>query len=65
MQSEARPQWLSDLDLAQRYSVSRITIWRWSKAGQIPKPRKLGANTTRWNADEMDAHDKRVMESAA
>lgn len=65
MQHEVTPQWLSDRDLAQRYSVSRITIWRWSKAGQLPKPRKLGGNTTRWYAPDIEAHDNRVRGAAA
>jgi len=64
MQSETVTKWLSDSDVARRYSVSRITIWRWTKAGHLPKPRKLGANTTRWHIDDLDAHDKRVMEAA-
>ena len=41
--------------LAQVLSVSEVTIWRWSKAGRLPKPRKLGANTTRWNVGEVRA----------
>jgi prophage regulatory protein len=57
MQPETGTKWLSDQDVASRYGVSRITVWRWSKAGQFPKPRKLGANTTRWLASEIEAHD--------
>lgn len=60
-----QPAWLSDRDLALRYSVSRITIWRWARAGNIPKPRKLAANTSRWSADEIEAHDQRMIEGAA
>ena len=42
------PEFASDTDLARRYSVSRASIWRWSKEGIIPKPQKLGPNCTRW-----------------
>jgi predicted DNA-binding transcriptional regulator AlpA len=33
--------YLRDIALAQRYSVSRPTIWRWLKKGALPKPIKL------------------------
>jgi len=55
------PIWLSDLQLAQRYGVSRVTIWRWAKEGRIPSPRKIGPNTTRWSRAELDALDARMM----
>jgi prophage regulatory protein len=38
----------SDKDLSARYRVSRNTIWRWAKIGDMPKPVKLGPNCTRW-----------------
>ena len=41
--------------LAQLFSVSDITIWRWAKTGRLPKPSKLGSNTTRWNVGEVRA----------
>ena len=41
--------------LAQVLAVSEVTIWRWSKDGRLPKPRKLGANTTRWNVGQVRA----------
>ena len=41
--------------LAQVLAVSEVTIWRWSKDSRLPKPRKLGANTTRWNVGEVRA----------
>ena len=59
------PAWLSDRDLAQRYAVSRITVWRWARGGVIPKPKKLGPNTSRWSAAEIEQHDQRKMEGAA
>ena len=66
MQRDTTPAWLSDLDVARRYGVkSRITVWRWSQAGHIPKPRKIAPNTTRWSAAELDAHDARLMNEVA
>ena len=41
--------------LAQVLVVSAVTNWRWSKDGRLPKPRKLGANTTRWNVGQFRA----------
>ena len=35
------------------YGVSSASIWRGVKAGIIPKPRKLTANTTVWNVGEL------------
>lgn len=45
---EAVFAYLSDSQLAQRYNVSRATIWRWSSEGRIPKPVKLTPGCTRW-----------------
>ena len=44
---------LKDTELAAIYGVSRATIWRWSKDGTIPKPTKIGANTSRWDGAEL------------
>lgn len=35
--------------------VGPATIWRWSKAGHLPQPFKLGPSTTVWDAAEIDA----------
>lgn len=47
--------WLSADDLADKFRVSRNTIWRWSREGRLPAPIKLGEGTTRWRADEVCA----------
>ncbi|MFZ6689022.1 helix-turn-helix transcriptional regulator [Undibacterium sp. SXout11W] len=33
--------------------VSHPTIWRWVKAGRLPSPVKLGANTTAWRVGDL------------
>ena len=53
-------KWLSVKKVAERYEVTPMTVWRWSKQGWIPKPRKLSPGCTRWNADELDQHDREV-----
>ena len=48
---------LSVTQMAERYSVSPDTIWRWSQAGYIPKPVKINRQVTRWRLDEVEARD--------
>jgi prophage regulatory protein len=31
-----------------RLSVSKNTIWRWSRTGDFPQPVRLGPRVTRW-----------------
>ena len=47
-------KYLSDKDLAERYSVHRATPWRWVKSGDMPKPVKLGG-ATRWRLSDLVA----------
>ncbi len=35
--------------------VAPSTIWAWVRRGKFPKPIKLGANTTVWNATDIEA----------
>ncbi len=41
--------------IKQRLSVSGSSIWAWVKAGKFPKPIKLSANCTAWNAADVEA----------
>lgn len=34
---------------------SRVTIWRWEKAGEFPKHRKIGKRSVAWLSSEVDA----------
>lgn len=49
--------------VAERYDCSVQTIWRWVRQGQLPKPVKLGPNTTAWAEEELDAHDQALAEA--
>jgi len=51
-----REQFYSAADLAARYQVHFITIWKWSKSGKLPKPIRLGGNTTRWRPSDIARH---------
>ena len=35
--------------------VSPATVWRWVREGKLPKPFKLSASVTVWNASEIEA----------
>jgi predicted DNA-binding transcriptional regulator AlpA len=50
-------QYVSDVQLAERYAVNRCTIWRWSKQGILPKPVQLSENCTRWRLDLIERRD--------
>jgi len=63
MQPETNAAWLTDRDLAVRYNVHRITIWRWSREGRLPKPRKLTTQTSRWSAAEIERHDASILQN--
>tara|TARA_B100000949_G_C14208937_1_gene419404 strand:+ start:807 stop:995 length:189 start_codon:yes stop_codon:yes gene_type:complete len=46
---------LCDTDLANRYGVSRNTIWRWARDYEgFPKPVKLSPGSTRWKLSEIE-----------
>jgi prophage regulatory protein len=52
-------EYLSDVDLADRFAVSRITIWRWTSEKLLPKPVRIGRGCTRWRKSEVDEHESR------
>lgn len=35
------------------FSTSASNVWRWVKKGIIPRPRKLGPQTTVWNVGDL------------
>jgi len=47
--------YLADTQLADRYSVSRSTIWRWSHNGRLTKPVKISPGCTRWRLADIEA----------
>jgi prophage regulatory protein len=42
-------------ELASLINLHPITIWRWQATGRLPKPIKLGPNTTVWRASDIAA----------
>ena len=41
-------------ELAQRLGISRVTLWRWERAGRIPKKHEVGPNVTGWLEREIE-----------
>lgn len=52
--------YLSDRQVAQRYGVSRPTVWRWSSEGRLPKPIRLSPGCTRWRLDMLQKFETNI-----
>lgn len=50
---------LSDREVARRYSVSRPTVWRWVKeVDSFPQPVKIAKGTTRWRLNDLEEYER-------
>jgi predicted DNA-binding transcriptional regulator AlpA len=60
-------QYYSKSDLARRWKVHHVTIWRRVKAGELPPPVEILPNVYRWSDDVIAAYeaDRRVPEEYA
>lgn len=47
--------YLTDKQIAERYGVSRQTVWRWVQNDQFPKNVKLSPGSTRWKLSDLEA----------
>jgi predicted DNA-binding transcriptional regulator AlpA len=52
------PEFISDKDVANRYGVSRTTVWRWASSGDFPQPRKLSPGCSRWAVHEIELWER-------
>ena len=43
--------------VAERYGVSKHSIWRWKNEGRIPAAVQLGPNCTRWRLSDLIEHE--------
>ncbi|WP_211314944.1 helix-turn-helix transcriptional regulator [Thioalbus denitrificans] len=41
--------------LCRELSISRTTLWRWTRAGDFPAPVKVGGGVTSWFVHEVEA----------
>ena len=64
--SPPEKRFLSDKDLARRYSVSRPTIWRWAKnLDGFPVPVQITPGTSRWSLEELQAYDRALLQRSS
>lgn len=56
---------LSDKQIASRYSVARSTIWRWVKTSDFPAPLKLATGCSRWRMADVEEWEKSRFGGAA
>lgn len=58
--------YFSDAQLAERFRVSKPTIWRWVKSVQdFPAPIKFSPGCTRWAGSQIQEYERRKVELAA
>ena len=41
--------------VAALHGISNVTVWRWSRSGQLPAPHRRGGITA-WNVGELRRH---------
>ena len=46
--------YITDRAVAERYQVSRATIWRWAQGKRFPDPIKLSSGCTRWRLADIE-----------
>lgn len=60
----ADERYLSDIKVAERYCVSRPTVWRWAKHREdFPAPLKVSEGISRWRLSDLIAFDSGIQES--
>ena len=47
--------------VAERYNVSKDTIWRWRRKGDFPSPMKLSEKTVRWRLSDLEEWESRCV----
>jgi predicted DNA-binding transcriptional regulator AlpA len=51
-------------DLAKRYRVHVITIWKWVSSGNLPRPMRIGPNTRAWRSTDIEAWEAKRAKAA-
>ena len=52
--TQSAPQFLRLPQVIERIGLSKPSIYRLMKAGQFPRPVKLGSRASGWRVDELD-----------
>ncbi len=55
--------YLSIQKVAQRYSISKSTIYRWVGEGNFPEHKVLGENCSRWHIEDLIAWERQAVEN--
>ena len=50
-------RYLTAAQLAERYGVTRVSIYDWIKRGILPPGEIVGVRRRRWRSDLIEAHD--------
>ena len=45
--------YLTDIQVAERLTISKSTVWRWKDEGKLPKAVRIGPNVTRWRLSDI------------
>ena len=53
-------RFLSYADLEEHYGKSRVTLWRWVRAGLLPAPYETGPNSVGFRSQEIRERDARL-----
>ena len=53
-------RFLSYADLEEHYGKSRVTLWRWVRAGLLPAPYETGPNSVGFSSQEIRERDARL-----
>jgi predicted DNA-binding transcriptional regulator AlpA len=62
MSEETAVRFYSSKELAARYGVHEITVWKWQAKGLLPRPVRLGKHVTRWRSTDLEAHEARCQQ---
>lgn len=49
--------YLKTSQVADRYDISRTTVWRWIKAGRLPEPVEIGPGVKRFSLAALEKAD--------
>jgi len=57
--------YVTDNQTAERYGVSRGTVWRWAKENpEFPKPVYFSKGCVRWSISELQAYEEKQAKSS-
>jgi predicted DNA-binding transcriptional regulator AlpA len=64
--SSENETYLTVIQVAQRLSLGKATIWRWTKDDKnLPKPIRFGKKATRWRLSDLIAFEPRALMGAS